>query len=342
MTARVLAPALGGIAAVALVALGLAAPATAAAGWLIAFASVAAVSFGAVALLLIHALTGGRWGDGAGPALTRAAALTPVLLPAFLALLLGAPHLYPWMRAPAAAGSGVAGLYLNPVFFAARGILFVGGLAALSFLLPRRAMTPLAAGLCLAGYCIATDLVSFDWLLSLEPRYTSSAFGAQIILSQLVAALSWAILATPARADAAWPDLAALLLATVLGEAYLILMTFIIDWYGDLPRQAGWFLRRSTGGWLWLEVLGTMAGALGPLVALLFAPLRRSPAALKGIAVATLGGVVAENVWLVAPVAGSACVLAAALAGTAMLGLGLGALDLASRRRPRREASHGL
>ena len=337
MNARSLAPAVGALAALALVALAVATPPTAAAGWLVAFASVGAVVFGSVALLLIHQLTGGRWGAFAGPALARAAALAPVLALAFVPVLVGAPSLYPWVRAPASAGPGVSALYLNPVFFAGRGLVFVLAMAVLAIVLPRRAIGPLAAGLALVAYCVAMNLLSFDWLLSLDPRYTSSAFGAQIIVSQLAAAIAWAILATDApaeeaRPDRAWSDLAALLLATVLGEAYLILMTFIIHWYGDLPQQADWYLRRSEGGWLWLEGVGVTAGAFGPLVALLFAPLRRTPRALKVVAAATLGGVLAENLWLVAPVTGAATLVAAALAVVALAGLGVGAADFASRR----------
>lgn len=334
----------GLIAAITLVVIGAFAPRVAAAGWLIAFASVGAIVFGTVALLLIHALTGGRWGVLARPVLTAAAALAPMLLFFFLALLVGAAAVYPWVRDPSSAGPGVAELYLNLGFFAGRGLIFIAGVALFATLARSSRLGQLAAGIGLIWYCVGMDLLAVDWLSSIEPGYTSSAFGAQIIVEQLIAALAWVILATGADADdESWVDLGSLLLATTLGETYLILMTFIVQWYGDQPHEAAWYLRRTEHGWMWIELIGPLVGSFGPMIALLFARVRRSKALLRIVALASLVGVVAENIWLVSPAAGAWSAPAGLLAIVAAAGLAIGFADLFARiGRERRSASHGV
>ncbi len=327
-----------------LAALAFFAPGAAAAGWLVGFTTVAAVVLGALALLLIHALTGGRWGDEGRPALAAAAAATPLLLPAFLLLVAAAPFVYPWVTQPGSAGPGVAARYLNLAFFAVRGLVLLGGLSLFAGLDARGALGRLAAGIGLVWYAVGLDLVAVDWLQSVEPRFTSSAFGAQIIVGEFVAAFAWTILVTPPTDDEGlWNDLGSLLLATVLGESYLVLMTMVVHWYGDQPHQAEWWLRRSAHGWQGLEVAGVLGGSVAPLAALLFSAVRRRARPLKLVAGAALAGVLVEMVWLVAPATGGWAVLTGPLAA-----LGLAALLIGFGRQtdapaaPAREVADGV
>lgn len=289
-------------------------PGAAAHGWLIGFGTAVCAPMGAFALLLIHDLTGGTWGESAGPRLARLAQMLPAFLLWFGVLLFVAPLVYPWIRDPSDAGPDVARLYLNRPFFASRGLILLVVLS-IAGVLRARGMSRLAAGLVLTFYAVALDFVAVDWLLSAEPRYTSSAFGAQIIIAQLIAALSLILFdGNPRLEPKARADLAALLLACLLGEAYLILMTLIVHWYGDLPDQAAWFLRRTEAGWRWLEIFGTLFGATLPLAALMFRRVRRSPTLSAGAAAAALLGIFLEMVWLVAPMSGALSGLAGVLA----------------------------
>jgi hypothetical protein len=325
---RVALRSIGIVAAIALFAVGLFAPRAVCAGWLIAFVSIADIVFGSVALLAIYALTGGRWGVLATPALIRAAALVPLILVFFLFLLLGGASIYPWVRSAQSAGADVGALYLNIGFFAVRGLVFIAGLGFVAWLARHARLGPLAAGLGLTWYAVGMDLIAIDWLMSIEPRYTSSAFGAQIIVEQLVAGLAWVILTThAAERDTAWGDLGGLLLASLLGETYLILMTFIVQWYGDLPHQAAWYLRRTDDGWVGLDILGASVGSLLPLIALLFSRVRNQASALKLVSVAVLLGVLIENIWLISPIAGPWSAAASLIALVAAGGLALGFAD---------------
>jgi hypothetical protein len=306
---------IGAGAVVVLVVAGIVAPAQVMHGWLVAFASVGGIPLGCLALLAIHALTGGRWGDAARPSL-------PLLLVLVLPLLAGAQLLYPWAADPAAAGPGVASLYLNTGLMALRSEIVLAVLAIVAVLAHRGPLAPLLAGLCLVVYAVGMNLSAFDWLLSLDPRFTSSDFGMQLIVQQLASALAFVILTTDAAPEeTAWGDLAALLFATVLGETYLILMSYIVEWYGDLPEQAAYYLARSRHGWQLLALVGMLVGSVLPMLALLFGRVRHRPVLLRLVAVAVLFGVLAEDFWLIGSGAGAGSILAGLVACLAAGGL---------------------
>ena len=274
-------------------------------GWLIAVTSVAAPALGCMAWLAIHALTGGRWGERGRPALLGGAAVLPLVFLLMLPVILADGRLFPWAADPNAAGPGVASLYLNTGFLALRSLVLLGGLSVAAWRARRGPLPVLLAGGTLVLYAGLMNLSAFDWLLSLDPHYTSSAFGMQIIVAQLLSALCVMVLATEAPADdPVWGDFGGLLLACLLGETYLILMTFVVHWYGNLPDQAAWYLRRSTGAWRWLEVGGVLVGAVLPGGALLFSRVRHGPGLLRAVSVAILAGILAEMVWLIAPESG--------------------------------------
>jgi hypothetical protein len=292
-----------GVALLVLLIAGLAAPATALHGWLIGFTFAGGVPLGALALLLIHALTGGRWGEAHRPALLALARSLPILAGLVLPLILGSGLAYPWAADPSRAGPDVARWYLNAPAFAIRSLV---GLALLGFLAWRlgRGDRPglLGAGFGLCLYVLFANAAAYDWLLSLAPRFTSSAFGAQVIVAEMLSALCVAVLTSRADSgDPSWSDLGGLMLALTLGESYLVLMSFDIHWYGDRPVQAEWYLPRSLGGWIWLEAAGVVFGAVLPMLALLFGAVRRDPLFLSLAASAILVGLAIEDVWLVSP-----------------------------------------
>ena len=320
---------LGGFAALAIG--GFLAPQAILRGWLIAFSTIGGIVLGAIALLAIHGLTGGRWGDIARPALASAALAVPLLLVMWLPLLLADSVIYPWVSNPGTTGAGVARGYLNTGFFALRGLAFLGGLSLFALIAQRRPLGAVAAALCLVLYALGMNLSAFDWLLSLDPRFNSSAFGVQMIVTQLIGALAFVILVTDAPSgDKAWADFGALLLATLLGLLYLVFMTFLIYWYGDLPDQASWYLARSRHGWLALEIAGLLIGNILPAIALLFARIRRTPAFLRLVAWAALGGVLVENIWLVAPATGGGTAAAGCAASLVAAGLTAGLVQRAN------------
>lgn len=292
-------------------------------GWLLAWIVWSAVPVGALVLTLIHAVTGGRWGEVLAPALRPAITLVPLVALSFLGVVPGLETAFPW-----AAGTGaqpdVLRYYLDPALFGARAAVALVGWSVLAFLCLTGRCGKLAAGLGLSFYGLTISLVAVDWILSVEPGFNSSAFPADVALHQILAALAFAALVSPPSLDARGAsDLAGLMLAALLGVIYLELMSYIVAWYGDLPPKAAWYLKRGESPWSAVLVASLVIGGVLPFFALLFAAVRKSPALLRGVGLLVLVGIAGHFAWLVLPAYGAGAGPAAVAALFLLAGLAL-------------------
>ena len=293
-------------------------------GWLVAFVFWSGIPVGSLVLLLIHRLTGGRWGERLAPALRPAASAAPLALLAFIPVAVGLEKIFPWAAHAGAVPPGVSH-YLNAPLFLARAVLALGGWSILAVLVVQGRCTRLIAGLGLAFYGLTISLVSVDWILSIEPPFTSTAFAACIAIQQLLSALAFTALAAPEEpGDPATGDLAGLILAALLGVVYIAFMSYVVAWYGNLPEKAAWYLRRGVDGWAWTIGAAVALGAALPFWLLLTSRVRRSRRALRLVGALVLLGVWLHVVWLLAPAFHPDAIVAAmiALAVLAFLSLG--------------------
>ncbi|BCM83789.1 hypothetical protein [Methylobacterium indicum] len=291
-------------------------------GWLLAWIAFGAAPAGSLVLLLVHRITGGRWGEALAPVLRPTAALLPLVALGFLGVAVALPALYPWAADPGVVKPGVASLYLNPPLFIVRSAVALLGWSVLAGLVLTGRGSRLVTGLGLAFYGLTISLVPVDWILSLEPRFTSSAFGAGLALHQVLAALALAAVASPrGLGGRTAPDLANLLLATLLGVLYVGLMSYVVAWYGDLPPKAAYYLRREVGPYPALIGAAVAAGGLVPFLFLLVGAVRRSPGALRLVGVLVLVGLALRVCWLVLPAWGAGAGGAAVAAGLWLTGL---------------------
>lgn len=314
--------------AIALVIAAVLNPRSAAAGWLVGFAFWAQILLGSLTLLLIHRLTGGRWGVIIAPAILPAVAAVPALLLLAIPLFVGIPLLYPWAHQAGAIKPDVLSYYLNTPSFLVRSVLALGGWSALALFLPRitGARSQLIAALGLVFHAIVTGSISIDWLLSLEAPFTSSSFGAGIAISALVGALAWAAVVSPMpEPDRGIGDVGGLLLATILGITYVDFVAVLVIWYGDLPREEIWFVERSTALWMALAVAAFLLVSLFPVLALLLSRVRNHRAPLRAVGICVLVGLALYNAYFIAPAVGALALLTSLLA---LIGIGLGLLGL--------------
>lgn len=324
------------IAAVVGLAINLAvAPQAAAQGWLIAFVFVSGIPIGSLVLLLIHRLTGGRWGEALAPVLMRAAALTPLIALAFVPLAFGLSAPYRWAADTAAIRPALAHYYLNEPAFLLRAAIALIGWSVLSVLVLGERCTRLAAGLGLAFHGLIISLVAVDWILSVDSGFASSAFAAGIAIQQMLSALAFAAIIGPQRQGADSADLAGLILATLLGTVYIGLIAFIVSWYGNLPEKAAWYLARGHNGWEWVMTVAVAAGVLVPFALLLKQDLRRNRVALRVVGSLVLVGVFLHVLWLMAPAFQGEAIIAAILSFFVLAALCIGLADRVATRMRR-------
>lgn len=298
--------------------------------WLAALTAWLGWPLGCMGLLLIHALTGGRWGYAIRPQLVAGMRTVLLLPPAVIPLLIVLRTLYPWARPDIAQHLGNR-LYLNLPFFLGRGAVYLIvwlGLAGLILRavrpdIPDARLTRIApAGLILLA--ITVTFAAIDTTMSLDPRFASSAYGLIAIAEMGLLALSISIFAAVIGEP---PDettlryLGRLLLALLILWAYLDFMQVLIVWQSDLPNETPWYIVRSTGGW------GIAAASVAgchfvlPFFALLSPRLQGSP---RGIACVTALLILSEVVrgwWLVVPASGRNFGLVDVLAMLGVLGI---------------------
>jgi hypothetical protein len=290
-------------------------------GWLVAFAIFSCVPIGSMTWLLIHRLTGGKWGLAAAPVLRPAAAMSPLVIILFIPVLTGLRHIYPWAADSTAIPADTARWYLNGPSFSIRGAVALVGWSLLAVVFAAGRGSRLLAGLGLAFFGLSISLVAVDWYLSLEPHYVATAFAAMIAVQQLLVALAvTALIGTPAIDGKTAGDVGGLMIATLLGVVYLEFMTFVVAWYGDLPDKAEWFLKRAGIGWLGILAAALMIGALLPFAMLVVKSVRCSRFGLRAAAALILFGTTLHSAWLLVPAFDDqAAVVAAASAGVAIM-----------------------
>jgi len=290
-------------------------PRDTAGAWLTAFLFVAGVPIGALSLRLIGRLTGGLWFASIEPALTGLSLLIPVVGIAALVVLAAAPELYPW-SASSPHDANVGTFYLNTPLFVLRTVIAFAGWTALAFnLLPTEGPRgQIVAGLGLVFHAVLTTFVAYDWLLALNPAFTSSAFGAETVILWLLSALAFATILSPVPERKASYDLAGLLVAGVMGTGYMVFFQFLIIWYGDLPDTAKFYIDRSNTLGVTLLAVAFVIGLAIPMFSFAFEPVRRSIRRVKITAALILVGLAFYRGWCVLPLFGTVAIVIAPVA----------------------------
>ena len=298
--------------------------------WLAAVAVWMGWPLGCMGLLLIHALTGGRWGYAIRPLLVCGMATLPLLIPVLVPLATTLPALYPWARSGAALNLDNR-FYLNLPFFVGRVVVYLivwFGLAGLILQSLRRPASELAlARLAPAGLIVLALTVTYaaiDMTMSLDPRFVSSVYGMIEISEMGLMALSVSVFAAalglPPDEDT-MHSLGRLLLGLVILWAYLDFMQVLIVWQSDLAGEAPWYVVRSSGGW------GIAAGVVAvghfmlPFFALIWPQVQRSRRGIAAVAALLVLSAIVHGWWLVVPASGRGFGLLDVLAMLGLLGI---------------------
>lgn len=280
--------------------------------------------FGALVVVMMQFLTGGKWGLALRGLSTAAFRTLPFVAVLFLPVLLGLHDLYGWSNGARGEAPGYyhKAQYLNVPFFTARSVFYFVVLAIIGMLLRRwmnaqgdtkavsRRVTALSA-VGLIVYVLCMNFASTDWVMSLTPEWYSTVFVEVFAAGQFLSALTLmtALLCIfaphsslgdtiPAKV---FQDLGSMLVAFVIFWAYVSFSQFLIIWSGNLPKEISWYLDRSSGGWQWLAVALALGQLFLPFALLLSRERKRHPRRLARVCFCILAANVLNNFWLVAP-----------------------------------------
>ena len=295
--------------------------------YLIGYIFWTGVAVGSLALLMLQHLTGGGWGLVIRRVLEAATRTLPLMALLFVPIILGAGHIYAWTDQAEMAKSEALSekaKYLNLGFFTLRAVIFFAIWLLLAFFLNKwsreqdrtgdrrftRKMQALSgAGLVL--FVFTVTFASIDWLMSLDPEWSSTIFGLLFVaawslsaLAFAVASLAWLTKREPMAhvvASLHFHDLGKLLLALVMLWAYFAYSQYLIIWSGNLPEEIRWYLPRTRGAWGAIALAVVILHFALPFLFLLSRRLKRNPNKLVLVAVLILVMRYVDLLWVVAP-----------------------------------------
>lgn len=292
-------------------------------------------SVGAAGLIAIGNLTGGRWAVAARPFYLASMRTIPFVALLLVPLAFGLPQIYPWAQHSAREALHLSpgkAAYLSVPFFLVRAVLYIAVWSFVAWWLgnvsrlhvpPGRTFRMRRAGaLSLVLLAPTVTFAAFDWVMSLEPEWYSSIFGAVLTAGGVVAAHALAVYGLarmPARlrnriveATVAhdghqsppyevFRDLGNLLLAFIMVWTYFSLSQFIIIWSGNLPSEIAWYQIRLSNNWQFVALAVVAVCFVLPFFILLSRDVKQTIWPLAGVAVIVLIGYGLNMYWTIVP-----------------------------------------
>ncbi|HXS72939.1 MAG TPA: hypothetical protein VN725_02765 [Rhodanobacteraceae bacterium] len=282
--------------------------------YLFAFFFFTGLSVGSLAVLMVHALTGGAWGWYIRAPLLAAARALPLMAIALIPILACLPTLYIWAQPAAPMHDHVLrqqGWYLASAFFVVRSVAYFVLWIGWSFAFMRNIDDPLGASRWAASglvvYALTSLTASVDWVVSLTPHWHSSTFGMMVGTGWILAAMALAVaVATLVHdpneaATSALHDLGGVLMALVLAWSYLAFMQYLTIWIADLPDETVWYIPRTLTTWRWLAWFLIAFHFLIPFVLLLSHGAKRRRLWMRNLSAMLVIANLADAFWLVVP-----------------------------------------
>lgn len=246
-------------------------------GWLV----WASMSLGSLGLILLKHTVNGKWGLPvirlleAGASFTNFLILFVAFIPIIFSVLRGDMLLYPWANAEKLHADHVLHMkawWLNQAGFAIRTVLYfviwmfmAAGLRASTLRQDKskddkeRALRTNWASPGLAVFVLSITLAFTDWVMSLEPYWSSTIYGAWWVVGMSLMAFAFVtMIATLNKkrepytgpVNSGWTrDMGNLMLAFTMLWGYTSLSQYLIIWSGNLPEFITYFVNRSNGGW---------------------------------------------------------------------------------------------
>jgi len=294
---------------------------------------------GVVLAAVVH-LAQGRWGGALVRLGLLQVAFVPVTVILYLGIAFGAEHLLPWAKQPVAGKEW----WLNLAFFLWRDGLGLVALTAASLAFAYFVLRPEAgaapglypawltrgwrgkdaererssrvlswlAPVLVILYAFVYSLIGFDMVMSLDPHWYSTLFGAYYFTTALymglaMLAVAAAVLRRPLGLEAAitskqFHDLGKLIFAFCLLSGDFFWSQFLVIWYGDLPEEVSFIVHRvQHEPWRSLTFAVLFGGFVVPFVILINRRVKQIPWTLAAVSVLILAGGFAERVLMVFP-----------------------------------------
>jgi magnesium-transporting ATPase (P-type) len=174
-----------------------------------------------------------------------------------------------------------------------------------------RRMTTLAPAFVMA-YAVVMTVVAYDWVMSLEPHWYSTMLGPWFFMGAfwggIAATILWGMYLRTKHKDVEHcvglqvrHDLGKLAFAFTVFWTYLFFSQYLVIWYGKLPWEQAWIIRRSEPPWSGFSALVVVLCFVVPFAGLIGRKAKMKPSLLAAFATVILVGLWLERYGMVAP-----------------------------------------
>jgi hypothetical protein len=283
------------------------------------------LSLAGLLLVALHYVTGARWSVPIRRVPEAMIAVLPAAAIGLAVVLLFQPALYSWTEAGSEhTDSTLHQLWLNRPFFLARAVVYVLLWLAFGTALVRNSRRQdqdndpaytgrnyrLSAAF-LVVFGITFWLASYDWIMSLEPEWTSTIFAVYNFAGLFVSGLAAVILVvlwlrrhSPLQnvvTDDHLHDLGTLLFAFSSFWMYTWFCQYLLIWYVNNPEETAYFRVREQGSWPRYLLIDLALNWCIPFLVLLFRSAKRNPLILGTMALVVLAGRWVDLFVMIAP-----------------------------------------
>ena len=161
-------------------------------------------------------------------------------------------------------------------------------------------------------YAVIFSFVGIDFVMSLDPSWVSTLFGAYIFMTSIFQALAALAIVTVLLRDKFdlkeiitpdhFYDLGILTFAFTMVCLDFFYSQFLVIWYGNMPEETHYIiLRTAKSPWQAIAYLVLAVAFAVPFIGLISKKIKRSPKAFLVVAVIILAGMWFERFILIAP-----------------------------------------
>jgi hypothetical protein len=303
------------------------------------------LSYGSIFFVVILNMTSARWARPMKRLAEAPGAFLPIAFLLFWVLWVGKEEIFPWIKAPIAEKAAwldatllfardggalflITAATLALLYFSVKGDLLVlramrdrrsihepsqdEGSESLSAIRKTWQAQKLLSPIFAVLYFVALTLLAWDLVMSLDPQWTSTLFGAYYFIGCLYTAVAAVVVLSvvarqrmglkPFIQPGHFHDLGKFLLAFLLITGDFFFSQYLLIWYGNIPEETHFLILRyrfepwRTVSWAILLLIFGL-----PFLALLSRRLKMKPAPMLIIGAIILVGMWLERFLLVAP-----------------------------------------
>jgi len=294
--------------------------------YLFAYLYWTGMALGCLAILLLHHVVGGKWGMLIRRLCEAGARTLPFMAVLLVPILFGMRTLYVWARPEAVNDANIQSkaAYLNIPFFIGRAVIYFAIWFVYSHLLTEWSAEQDRTGderligkmrvVSAPGLVVFTLTATFafiDWVMSLEPHWFSTIYGAMFIVGETLEAFAFVIALmivlsklSPIKEFVTAQhihDLGNLMFAFMVLWAYLSFSQFLIIWAGNLPQEIPWYVSRLRGGWGWVALTLVAFHFAIPFVLLLMRGIKRHADRLFRVCLLMIAIRLVDVYWITEP-----------------------------------------